>query len=40
MGKLIDPISLRPRMAASSLCDGPAFARKMEAAFRSVWQDW
>jgi predicted O-linked N-acetylglucosamine transferase (SPINDLY family) len=32
--------SLRPRMAASSLCDGPAFARKMEAAFRSVWQDW
>ena len=28
--------SLRPRMAASSLCDSPAFARKMEAAFRDM----
>ena len=32
--------SLRPRMAASPLCDGPAFARKMEAAFRTMWQHW
>jgi predicted O-linked N-acetylglucosamine transferase (SPINDLY family) len=32
--------SLRPRMAASRLCDGPAFAQKIEAAFRSVWQYW
>jgi predicted O-linked N-acetylglucosamine transferase (SPINDLY family) len=32
--------SLRSRMAASSLCDGRAFARRMEAAFRSMWQVW
>jgi predicted O-linked N-acetylglucosamine transferase (SPINDLY family) len=32
--------SLRPRLAASPLCDGRAFARKMEAAFRSMWQVW
>ncbi len=32
--------SLRPRMAASPLCDGRAFARKMEAAFRTMWQHW
>jgi protein O-GlcNAc transferase len=31
---------LRPRMVASPLCDGGAFARKMEAAFRTMWQDW
>ena len=31
---------LRPRMAASPLCDGPAFARKMESAFRTMWQHW
>ena len=30
--------SLRPRMAASSLCDGRAFARKMEDAFRAMWR--
>ena len=30
--------SLRPRMAASPLCDGPAFAHKMEAAFRDMWR--
>jgi protein O-GlcNAc transferase len=30
--------SLRPRMAASPLCDGRAFARKIEAAFRTMWQ--
>ena len=32
--------ALRPRMAASPLCDGRAFARKMEAAFRTMWQVW
>ncbi|HKN08312.1 MAG TPA: tetratricopeptide repeat protein, partial [Pseudomonadota bacterium] len=32
--------SLRPRMAASSLGDGPAFARKIEAALRTMWQRW
>jgi FkbM family methyltransferase len=32
--------SLRPRMAASPLCDGAAFARKIEGAFRHMWQLW
>ena len=32
--------SLRPRIAASPLCDGKAFARKIEAAFRTMWQRW
>jgi predicted O-linked N-acetylglucosamine transferase (SPINDLY family) len=32
--------SLRPRIAASPLCDGRAFARKIEAAFRTMWQHW
>jgi predicted O-linked N-acetylglucosamine transferase (SPINDLY family) len=32
--------ALRPRMAASPLCDEGAFARKMEAAFRTMWQQW
>jgi protein O-GlcNAc transferase len=31
---------LRQRMAASPLCDGPAFARKLESAFRTTWQRW
>jgi protein O-GlcNAc transferase len=30
--------SLRERMATSPLCDGRAFARKIETAFRSMWQ--
>lgn len=28
---------LRPRMAASPLCDGPAFARSLEAAYQEMW---
>jgi protein O-GlcNAc transferase len=32
--------SLRPRMAASSLCDAPAFARDVEAAYRTMWRRW
>jgi protein O-GlcNAc transferase len=40
-GRLDDlRLALRPRIAASPLCDGGAFARKMEAAFRTMWQDW
>ena len=30
--------SLRPRLASSPLCDGRAFARKLEAAYRSMSQ--
>jgi protein O-GlcNAc transferase len=32
--------ALRPRMAASPMCDEGAFASKMEAAFRTMWQHW
>jgi len=31
---------LRSRVAASPLYDEGAFARKMEAAFRTMWQHW
>ncbi len=31
---------LRATMAASPLCDGPAFARAVEAAFRDMWRRW
>ena len=32
--------SLRPRMTASPLCDAPAFARHIEAAYRRMWDIW
>jgi predicted O-linked N-acetylglucosamine transferase (SPINDLY family) len=32
--------TLRPRIAASPLCDGDAFAREMENAFRTMWRRW
>ncbi len=32
--------SLRGRMAASPLCDGRAFARGLEAAYRTMWRGW
>ena len=32
--------SLRPRMTASPLCDLPAFARHIEAAYRRMWEIW
>jgi predicted O-linked N-acetylglucosamine transferase (SPINDLY family)/GT2 family glycosyltransferase len=31
---------LRERMRASPLCDGIAFARRVEAAYREMWHDW
>jgi protein O-GlcNAc transferase len=41
LGRLDDlRCALRPRMAASTMCDERAFACKMEAAFRSMWQHW
>jgi predicted O-linked N-acetylglucosamine transferase (SPINDLY family) len=32
--------SMRSRVAESPLCDGRAFARKIEAAFRHMWTSW
>jgi protein O-GlcNAc transferase len=32
--------SLRPRMTASLLCDATGFARKIEDAYRTMWQRW
>jgi predicted O-linked N-acetylglucosamine transferase (SPINDLY family) len=32
--------SLRARMTASPLCDGPAFAAKVEDACRAIWRRW
>ncbi len=31
---------LRERLRSSPLCDGPAYARSMEAAYRSMWRRW
>jgi predicted O-linked N-acetylglucosamine transferase (SPINDLY family) len=31
---------LRGRTAASPLCDGPAFTKQLEAAFRTMWREW
>ena len=31
---------LRPRMAASPLCDGTVFTPTLEAAFREMWRRW
>ena len=31
---------LRERIAASRLCDAPAFARDVEAAYRTMWRTW
>jgi predicted O-linked N-acetylglucosamine transferase (SPINDLY family) len=31
---------LRPRIAASPLCDGPRFARNLASVLRAVWTDW
>lgn len=30
---------MRRRMLASALCDGPRFARSLDAAFRRIWQN-
>ena len=32
--------SLRPRLQASPLTDAPAFTRKVQAAFRTMWRTW
>ena len=32
--------SLRPRMQASPITDGPRFTRHLEAAYRTMWREW
>ncbi len=32
--------ALRPRMAASALCDGKAFTTTLEASYREMWRRW
>ncbi len=32
--------SLRARIEQSPFCDGPAFTRNLEAAYRTMWRDW
>lgn len=31
---------LRERLESSSFCDGPGFARRLEAAYRDMWRRW
>ncbi|MBI3707932.1 MAG: tetratricopeptide repeat protein [Proteobacteria bacterium] len=31
---------IRPRLAASALCDSAGYARNVEAAFRAMWRRW
>lgn len=31
---------LRPRLAASVICDGPGFGRRFEASLRELWREW
>jgi predicted O-linked N-acetylglucosamine transferase (SPINDLY family) len=31
---------LRQRMESSSLCEGPRFAKSLEAAYRGMWEAW
>ncbi len=33
-------LKLRDEMAASLLCDGPTFTRKLEAVYREMWRNW
>lgn len=32
--------TLRQRVVSSRLCDGPAFARAVEGAYRRMWRAW
>lgn len=32
--------SIRPKLAASPLCDGVAYARRLEEAYRAAWRRW
>lgn len=41
LGKLAETRkTLRSRMAASRLCNGDAYAREVEGAYRRMWRDW
>jgi protein O-GlcNAc transferase len=41
LGRLTDlRRALRPRMAASPLCDGAVFTPTLEAAFQQMWERW
>ncbi|MBL4691626.1 MAG: glycosyltransferase, partial [Rhodospirillales bacterium] len=31
---------LRERVAASPLCDAPAYARSLETTYRDMWREW